>query len=166
MLPDSLYPDITHLIINETEAAILSGLPRDSISATSDLDSVAADFIKKGVASVIITLGAQGVFYQTVTRLRKQLSGQRLPAAKANVIDTTAAGDTFVGAFAVGILSEHFQTAKCDDIDFDQDELLDESIAFAIRAAGKTVEKAGAQKSIPRFNDVPKAEVSSSYLKV
>jgi ribokinase len=131
-------------------------MPRDSISASSDLDSVASAFIRKGVASVIITLGAEGVYYQTVSRHRKSTPGKRLPAAKAKVVDTTAAGDTFVGAFAVGLATPSALSDKAKDLS--HDEIIDESVAFAIRASGKTVEKAGAQKSIPRFDEVPQAK--------
>ena len=99
-LPDDLYPELTYLILNESEAAILTDRPRNSISAASNLDTIVADFIEKGVAHVILTLGAEGAFYQTVTRLHQKQPGARLPAVKAKVVDTTAAGDTFVGAFA------------------------------------------------------------------
>lgn len=108
-----------------------------------------------GVVSVIITLGADGVYYQTVTRQRKNMVGKRLPAAKAKVVDTTAAGDTFVGAFAVGLTSPSSISDNADELDHDM--IIDQSVAFAIRASGKTVEKAGAQKSIPKFEEVPQA---------
>ncbi|KAF2422207.1 Ribokinase-like protein [Tothia fuscella] len=151
-LPESLFSKITHLIINETEAAILSGLPRDSISSTSDLDSISTAFIEKGVSSVIITLGAEGVYYQTSTHVREKISGKRIPAAKAKVVDTTAAGDTFVGGFAVEIARALDVPGK-DGLD-DQQKVVDKAVAFAIRASGKTVEKAGAQKSIPSRSEV------------
>jgi ribokinase len=148
-LPDSLYPEITHLILNETEAAILSGRPQNSVSVSSDLDTIAAEFIKKGVAYFVVTLGKDGVFYQTVTRLRKKESGKRIPAVKTKVVDTTAAGDTFVGAYAVRIASATSSSA------LDDEETIDDAVAFAIRASGKTVEKEGAQKSIPWLDEVP-----------
>lgn len=152
-LSTDLYPDVTHLIVNETEAAILSGLRRDSISVSSDLDSVASTFINRGVASVIITLGAEGVYYQTVARHHRGIAGKRLPAAEAKVVDTTAAGDTFVGAFAVGLTIPSSLSSQAKNLN--HDEIIDLSISFAISASGKTVEKAGAQKSIPRFDEVP-----------
>jgi ribokinase len=135
--------------LNETETAILSGRPQNSVSVTSDLDSIAAEFIEKGVANIVITLGKDGVFYQTVTRLRKRQLGKRIPAVKTKVVDTTAAGDTFVGAYAVRIAS-----VGSDSV-LDSGEIIDNAVAFAIRASGKTVEKQGAQKSIPWLNDVP-----------
>jgi ribokinase len=150
-LPDSLYPEITHLILNETEAAILSGRPQNSVSVSSDLDTIAAEFIEKGVANFVITLGKDGVFYQTVTRSRQKQPGKRIPAIKTKVVDTTAAGDTFVGAYAVRIASAMSGSSMNDG------EIIDEAVAFAIRAAGKTVEKEGAQKSIPWLDRIPQA---------
>lgn len=144
-LPEDIYENLTYLIMNETEAAILSGRPPKSVSLSSDLDSVAADFIKKGVVNVIITLGADGVFYRKNTSLREGKSGERVPAIKTKVVDTTAAGDTFLGAFAVEIANT--VTGK-------EDEVFDNAIAFAIRASSKTIEKAGAQSSIPWRNEV------------
>lgn len=147
-LPDDIYPELTYLIMNESEAAILSGRPADAISPSSDLDAVAAEFIQKGVANVIITLGVEGVYYQTVTAVRQKQAGRRLPAVKAKVVDTTAAGDTFVGAFAVK-LATAVHESKGTEHDF-----IDEAVAFAIRAAGKTVEKSGAQSSIPWLDEL------------
>ncbi|KAK3077476.1 hypothetical protein LTS18_010163, partial [Coniosporium uncinatum] len=62
-LADSLLSHIDHLIMNESEAAMLSGRS-DELSAADDLDPVAADFISKGVDVVIITLGGDGCYYQ------------------------------------------------------------------------------------------------------
>lgn len=56
-LPDELYQGLGHLIVNESEAALLSGKPVEEITPDSDLTAVAADFIKRGVKNVIITLG-------------------------------------------------------------------------------------------------------------
>lgn len=147
-LPDEVYPELAYLVMNESEAAILSGRQADAISASSDLDTVAAEFIDKGVSNVIITLGADGAYYQTAKASRNKQAGKRSLAVKAKVVDTTAAGDTFVGAFAVKLASAAHEG---------HDEIrvtLDKAIAFAITAAGKTVEKAGAQSSIPWLNEL------------
>ena len=135
--------------MNESEAAILSGRPADAISASSDLDAIASEFVAKGVANVIITLGAQGAYHQTATASRHEQAGKRSPAVKAKVVDTTAAGDTFVGAFAVKLARAIHDTGGKED-----DTVIDEAVTFAIKAAGKTVEKAGAQSSIPWLDDL------------
>lgn len=60
-LPDKVYCQLDHLIMNETEAAVLSGRKAEDINTGSDeeLAVIASDFIKRGVRNVIITLGAQ-----------------------------------------------------------------------------------------------------------
>lgn len=147
-LPNEIFPELSYLIMNESEAAILSGRPADAVDSSSDLDAVAKEFFEKGVENVIITLGAEGAYYHTATLLRNNQAGKRIPAVKAKVVDTTAAGDTFVGAFAVKLASavqESVETSK---------DAVDAAIQFAIRASGKTVEKTGAQSSIPWLNEV------------
>jgi ribokinase len=147
-LPFTVFAEITHLVVNESEAATLSKLPQSSVTASSDLNPIAAAFISKGVTNVIITLGAEGVFYQSASRIRKGQPGKLVSAKKTKVADTTAAGDTFLGAYAVHIAS-HVSGSTLD-----KNQVMDEAIAFAIRASGKTVEKAGAQKSIPWLSEL------------
>jgi ribokinase len=162
-LPDSAFSNITHLILNETEIEILAHLPSGSIGNAfkdfqeSELNHLAREFIEKGVSTIVVTLGANGVFYQTASRLKSGSPGKHLPALKANVVDTTGAGDTFVGAFAVYIASAAPQTGTLASGN-PEDELIDDAIAFAIRAATRTVEKAGAQKAIPWLDEVPEEE--------
>lgn len=161
-LPAEAYEGLGHLIVNETEAAILSG-----IENPTSWDKVAAVFISRGVQNVIITLGGevrpctpsvvililmiiQGVFYQTAKRQAESKNGSIVPARKVKVVDTTAAGDTFAGAYTVAVA--HWK-AIAQGADFD----LDAAISHANRAASMTVQKAGAQSSIPWVDEVPAA---------
>lgn len=124
-LPDTLLPHISILTPNRKEAEMLSGI------AITDFDSVqqAATVIRaRGVATVIITLGAEGAFICT-----DELS-EMIPAPEVAAIDTTAAGDVFNGALAVA-LSEN-ATMK-------------EAVAFACHAAALAVTRLGAQSSAP-----------------
>ncbi|KAF2841326.1 Ribokinase-like protein [Patellaria atrata CBS 101060] len=57
-LPDSIYKKLKHLIMNETETAILAGLQPEEVNVHADLSSIANKFIAKGVQNVIITLGS------------------------------------------------------------------------------------------------------------
>lgn len=128
-IPEEAYGDITHLVVNETEAAILSGCREQDLLEEKGLLSVAEKFQKLGAGTVLITLGGRGVFY---------LSGGKsglIAANKANVIDTTAAGDTFVGAYSLEVVKEGFD--------------VEEAVEKANRAAALTVERKGAQVSIP-----------------
>lgn len=73
-----------------------------------------------------------------------------VPARKVKVVDTTAAGDTFVGAYTVAV-ARWKATSKGAEFD------LDAAIWYANRAASMTVQKAGAQSSIPWVDEVPES---------
>ncbi|PQE17922.1 ribokinase protein [Rutstroemia sp. NJR-2017a WRK4] len=139
-LPDDVYPCITHLILNESEAAILKGVPIESVLADDfDWRSVTAWFLEKGVRSVIVTLGAKGAIFA----MRDVY--EHVPAEKnVKVVDTTAAGDTFVGAYAVELVRNERE---------DEKGLL-AAVAKACKAAARTVEKEGAQSAIPWADEV------------
>ncbi|KAJ4377288.1 putative ribokinase [Neocucurbitaria cava] len=144
-LPAEAYQGLGHLIVNETEAAILSG-----IENPTSWDKVAAIFISRGVKNVIITLGGEGVFYKTAKQQSENEAGRIVPARKVQVVDTTAAGDTFAGAYTVAV-SRWKSISQGADFD------LDAAITYANRAASMTVQKAGAQSSIPWADEVPEA---------
>lgn len=57
-LPDELFQDLGHLVVNESEAALLSGKAVNEVTPASDLNSVTLHFLDKGVKNVVITLGA------------------------------------------------------------------------------------------------------------
>jgi ribokinase len=95
-------------------------------------------------------MDVQGVFYKTTKQQSESRDGHIVPARKVKVVDTTAAGDTFAGAYSV--LVARWKTMS-HGADFD----LDVTIAHANRAASMTVQKAGAQSSIPWSDEVPEA---------
>lgn len=134
-LPDSAYEGLAHLVVNETEAAILGGVKESDLDTDEGLVAVTKNFLSKGVRSVIVTLGGRGVFFMD-DKGRQGL----VPAEKAKVIDTTAAGDTFVGSYALGVVA-----ASAAGVDFD----IAGTVQKANKAAAKTVERLGAQDSIP-----------------
>ncbi|KAI1409664.1 Ribokinase-like protein [Hypoxylon sp. FL1857] len=129
-LPAEAYDGLAHLVVNETEASILGGVSESDLDTEAGLEAVGRTFLKRGVQNVIITLGGRGVFYM-IADGRKGL----LPAEKAKVVDTTAAGDTFVGQYALHVVSGGFSIV--------------DAVKRANRAAAKTVERLGAQDSIP-----------------
>ncbi|MDR8364087.1 ribokinase [Pseudomonas sp. JL3] len=129
-LPADWYAAIDYLIPNESEASALSGLPVDSLSTA---ETAATRLIAMGAGKVIITLGAQGSLLANGTRL------EHFPAAKVKAVDTTAAGDTFVGGFAAALAAGKSEA---------------EAIRFGQVAAALSVTRAGAQPSIPTLSDV------------
>ena len=133
-LPQSVYHDVDTLILNETESQIISG------QSNSTPLELAEHFLRHGVKEmVIVTLGARGLVYAAATGKAGELKAPR----PAKVVDTTGAGDTFVGAYAA-------QRACHLDDEFDFKSALD----FASRAASKSVEKAGAMAAIPYLHEL------------
>jgi ribokinase len=131
-LPAHWPPLIDYLIPNEVEAAALSGVP---IHSLHDAEAAALALCNQGTRNVVITLGAAGV----VAVLNGAL--QHLQAPRVTAIDTTAAGDTFIGAFAAQLA---------------QGAALDHALRFAQQAAALSVTRAGAQPSIPTRVEVEK----------
>ncbi len=130
-LPQDWLDAIDYLIPNEIEAEALSGIKVDSpVSA----QAAARHLRGCGAANVLITLGAQGVFAATSD------GGERhYPAIAATAVDTTAAGDVFVGGFVASLASGGSVA---------------DAIAFGQAAAALSVTRHGAQTSIPRLEEI------------
>jgi len=129
-LPPDWYASIDYLIPNESEASALSGLSVDSLDTAQ---AAATRLIALGAGKVIITLGAQGSLFADGQGF------EHFPAPVVKAVDTTAAGDTFVGGFAAALAAG-------------QDEA--QAIRFGQVAAALSVTRAGAQPSIPALSDV------------
>ncbi|CAK7198109.1 Putative ribokinase [Sporothrix eucalyptigena] len=137
-LPDASYKCITHLVVNETEASFLSGttldLSGDDTQWDAQLARVAGHFLALGVQHVVITLGSAGVYHASAS------SGSgHVAAVKTSVVDTTAAGDTFIGAYALALV---------------QGQSIAAAVQAANRAAAITVSRRGAQESIPWLDEL------------
>lgn len=129
-LDDEIMKNIDLLIPNETEVEILGGI---EIKSEKDIVSASKKLIKRGVKKIIVTLGEKGSIYITEKEVRK------FDAYKANAVDTTAAGDAYIGAIAVALVN---------------DEDIDIAIDMASKVGALTVIKEGAQSSLPYLDDV------------
>ena len=125
ILSDELLSLIDIITPNETEAEILTGV---AVADEQSAVKAASVFHDKGIETVMITLGAKGVF---VSRKGKS---RIIKGFCVQAIDTTAAGDTFNGGFVTALLEE---------------KSFDEAIRFGQAAAAISVTKKGAQSSIP-----------------
>ncbi|KAI9786406.1 MAG: hypothetical protein M1839_006866 [Geoglossum umbratile] len=145
-LPPWAYGLVEHLIVNETEAATLYGATEGYVC--SNLSKVGMEFQNRGAKNVVMTLGKAGLWYapgglddETGPRVKE---GQ-MAAMKADVVDTTAAGDTFVGAYAVSVVQQKVGGKRFD---------IRCAVEWANRAAARAVEKEGAMCSIPWMDEV------------
>lgn len=133
IMPELLqYTDV--IAPNETECALLTGIEltdEDSMLKSADY------FRERGVKHLLITLGDRGVFYSTPD------DHGLVPAFKVKAVDTTAAGDTFIGAL-------------CSQLEKDLANVED-SLRYAQRASSLTVQRMGAMPSIPTGEDVKAA---------
>jgi ribokinase len=129
-LPAEWYAYVDYLIPNESEAMVLSGLAVDSLETA---EAAATQLIAAGAGKVIVTLGAQGLMFANGS------SFEHFPAPRVKAVDTTAAGDTFVGGFAAALASGKGEV---------------EAIRFGQVAAALSVTRAGAQPSIPTLLEV------------
>jgi ribokinase len=134
-LPDSLLASVDYLVLNEVEAGQLSGQPVQDVASA---EVAARLLLERGVPQVLLTLGAQGVLLATSDPARGA-QVQMVPAFVVPVVDTTAAGDTFVGSLAVAL---------------GQGKNLAQACRLAQAAAALSVGKLGAQSSIPQRIDV------------
>ena len=124
-LPESLWSQVDILVPNESEASMLAGVVvSDALSAYT----AARIFRQRGVRHVLITLGEHGVV------VADDAGERHLPAQLVKAVDTTAAGDTFIGGLVAG-LAEGMS--------------MDDAVAFGQRASALCVTRLGAQPSIP-----------------
>ena len=129
-LPEELFQYIDLFIPNETELSTFSGLP---VNTPEEAEKAAAVMQRKGVGRLIVTMGSKGAL------ICEGGPATFVPAHKVKAVDTTAAGDTFCGALCVAI---------------SEGKSLKEAAEFACAASALTVQKMGAQNSIPFRKDI------------
>ena len=129
-LPDELLslPDL--LVPNEGELSLLTGQPIHDIPAA---EQAAKILIERGIQNVIVTLGANGALI-----VNKEFT-KHIPSFNVEVVDTTAAGDAFIGGFASALL---------------QGNSLEEAVRYGCACGALATTKFGAQPSLPTREDV------------
>lgn len=129
-LPDSLLKNVDIIAPNETETEILTGvMPKDE----AHLALAVKHFYGKGIKNVIVTLGGKGAavsFGSEITYIEPR---------KVTPVDTTAAGDTFVGSVCLCLDRGRDIVSAC---------------RFASVAASVTITRAGAAVSVPTAEEV------------
>ncbi|MFD4695784.1 ribokinase [Streptomyces sp. NPDC058463] len=127
-LPSELLDAVDLLIPNEHEAAALSGY---------DEPHAAAEVLLRQVPEVVITLGRKGCLYAA-----RGSEAVLFPAPEVTAVDTTGAGDTFVGTLAVAL---------------GEGRAVPEALAWASSAAALCVQRPGASTSMPYRSEIDAA---------
>ncbi|KAK6442183.1 hypothetical protein LTR95_001592 [Oleoguttula sp. CCFEE 5521] len=92
-----IFANVTHLILNQSEAAALRQVDSGLLSDQSDWEETTGFFLQLGVSNVVPTLAAEGAYYATIDGE----SGHVKAVQGVQVVDATGAGDSFIGAYAV-----------------------------------------------------------------
>ncbi|KAK6506382.1 hypothetical protein TWF506_011297 [Arthrobotrys conoides] len=143
-LNSSTYKNLTHLVLNESEAALLSGESLEKFQGPPAWQKAGLYFIRLGVKNVVITLGAKGAFYATHQGEIGYVEAEK----NITVVDATGAGDTFVGAYAVGYVRSKVQgQAKWN---------IAKAVKRACKASAMTIQHFGAQETIPWSDEIDK----------
>lgn len=129
-----LTPELLSLIDmvkpNEIEAEFLTGI---KITDQASMERAIEVLEQKGITYPLISLGENGVIYKNKERIR------HIPGIPVRAVDTTAAGDTFLGAFSSKL------SQGCS---------IEEAVEYGNRAASVCVQRSGAQASIPYAGDL------------
>ena len=129
-LPEEVFKYISLMTPNQTEAAFMSGI---DVKDDASLEKAVEVLHGYGVKDFVVTLGSKGSLVLTGGK------AEMIPSQKVKAVDATAAGDTFCGGLCVG-LSEGLS--------------LTDAARFATKAAAITVQRMGAQASIPTRDEI------------
>ena len=129
-LPDELITLPDFLVPNETELSLLT---EQTVNDIPSAERAAKTLLAHGAQTVIVTIGANGALIVTREMIK------HIPPFKVDVVDTTAAGDAFIGGFASARL---------------QDQPLEEAVRYGCACGALTATKFGAQPSLPSKEDV------------
>jgi ribokinase len=129
-LPDELISLADFIIPNESELSLLT---RISVTEIASAEKAARALLERGAKNVIVTLGSKGALL-----VNREIS-KPIDTFKVDVVDTTAAGDAFIGGFATSLL---------------ESKSLEESVRIGCACGGLAVTKFGAQPSLPTKNEV------------
>ncbi|NLD51985.1 MAG: ribokinase [Clostridiales bacterium] len=126
-LEDGLLQQVDYLTPNEGELGLLTGMPTQS---DAQVEAAARCLLQRGVGAVVAKLGGRGCLY---------VDGQttlKVPGFKVQVVDTTAAGDSFNAGLAAALA---------------RDMAIEKALCFANAVGALSVTGAGAQGAMPRY---------------
>ncbi len=140
-LPDELIPLPDFILPNETELSLLTG---QSVNDLASAENAAKSLLGRGARNVIVTLGANGAL------IVNQEMTKHVAAFKAEVVDTTAAGDAFIGGLAARLLETNGSTSDMQE----QALALQSAVRYGCACGALAATKFGAQPSLPTREEV------------
>ncbi len=135
-IPEELLAQIDILVPNETELGLITNR---QVTDIHSVESAAKELIQRGVKTIIVTLGANGALLVTSERT------EHVPSFKVDVVDTTAAGDSFIGGFAAKLLNSNLNADE-----------LQNAVRYGCACGALAATKFGAQPSLPTKEEVEK----------
>ncbi len=142
-IPEELLTLIDILIPNESELSLLTNMP---VTDEKSAELAAQEILKRGVKTVIVTMGSKGALVVTGTQVTQ------VDTYKVDVVDTTAAGDAFIGGFAAKLLEF---CNKLSDVQQQAAEL-QKAVRYGCACGALATTKLGAQPSLPTKEEVEK----------
>lgn len=129
-ISSDVMKDIDYVMPNEKELAMLTGVGTKTLE---DIQKAARELLTLGVRNVVVTLGSKGAYWINDD------TEEIIPSYRVKAVDTTAAGDSFIGAFASEIARE---------------EEIIKALDFASKVAAITTTGMGSQPSLPTTKTV------------
>jgi ribokinase len=137
-IPHELIALADFIIPNETELGLLTGHEVHDIASAEEAAKI---LLKQGAKNIIVTLGGNGALIVTGEK------SIHIPSFKVDIVDTTAAGDAFIGGLASKLLDSDLSKELSDD-EFEQ------AVRYACACGAFAVTKFGAQPSLPTKQEI------------
>jgi ribokinase len=146
-LPDELIALADFLIPNETELSLLTGM---QVNDAPSAEAAAKQLLARGAQNVIVTLGSKGAL------IVDKHTVAHVDAFKVDVVDTTAAGDSFIGGFAVKLIerSGSSLTPANAQESASYAKLIEDAVRYGCACGALACTKFGAQPSLPTKEEV------------
>ncbi|KAF7502386.1 hypothetical protein GJ744_005964 [Endocarpon pusillum] len=138
LMPE-FYPMIAHLVMNEREATMLSDCDPQDIGDRTPWTDVAEYFLNLRVQNVVVTLGENGAYYSNEFG-----SGYVEAEKNCTVLDTSGAGDTFVGAYAAQYMAQK-KKGQWD---------IEAAVKYGCKASACVIEHVGTLIPIPWADEI------------